>query len=247
MPRGSDATARIKTAMGLGCGELDKINRAHLPTVVGAAPLGPDGDRSELTLDGLISMAQAWHERLQLASTAKPSTTAEAEIRIATRSNGYVPPQTAYSLVARREAGVWTVYAVSEVRAPEGTNPPLEAPWITHVERLRTVQLTRDKGAALDNALSDRCLWSAPRFTPEVIPLREGGVYACPPHGDDTIFNIRDGERRWSGAQFCRTIGPQRDIERLLFNVVTGEPGDGLNPKLFRTGPSEEHPYGDRG
>lgn len=245
MPRGNDAVARIKTAMGLGCGELDKIDRTRLPSGWDGGLPGPDGKFSIVMPDDIVAMDQATHERLQEGPVATPSSAADAEIRLAQHSRGYIPPRTALSLVARREAGFWTIYAVTETSRPEIPDPMVDSPWIASLERSPTKRLTPDDAATLDRILADKCLWSAPTFMPQAIPIRKGGIYMCPPHGPDTTFDIRDGTRRWRGAQFCRTVGPQRDLERLLIKIATGYPGDGLNPMLFRTGPSEEDPYGD--
>lgn len=239
-----DVTARAKIAVGLGCGELDKIDRPRLPATWDKGPLSPDGRDLFLVPDEFVREGQEVHERLQDAAIIKPSSAAEAEIRLVQISRGYVPPQYVRSVIAQREAGVWTVHAAFERQAPEGDNPDIQDPWVTKAGPRSVVRLSADRGRLLDLALSGRCLWDAPRYLPQALPLKAGGIYFCPPHGPDTIFDIRQGDRLWSGWQECRTTGPQMDIEQLLVETATGKSQGGLNPKLFRTGPSEDDPWG---
>ena len=75
-----------------------------------------------------------------------------------------------------------------------------------HAGKWRSITVTAVASKAIDDALARPCIWSAPRFVPDELPLKAGG-FAENFDGPFSMFDVRSGDREFKGTQVSWRLG----------------------------------------
>jgi len=194
---------RSKIPTGLGCEVLDQIATDKLVN----EGVGPPSDRSPRDLS-YEARAVELHQRLQRGARAPAA--ADAEIKIA-QFGGL--DGLSRSTIASRANGVWTTSTVSET---------LSDPYRRQIKQGGA--LSSALGARLDRILSGGCVWKTPVVLAE-IPLKNGTTTGICMDGLSTFYDIRQGQQRWRGSQYCGDHGAPGEIA-VIFGPTLGDRGE---------------------
>jgi len=155
--------------------------------------------------------ANAAEIRQQLQPDLSSPPGADAEIR--TASFGGLSDSRG-STIAWRVNGIWTTSMVSQSSRDfaDGSHHPTK----------HTAVLGPLATARLNQLLSGGCVWKTPVLLVDNVPLKNGSTSGICLDGVTTYFDIRDGQRRWRGAQYCGPYGTPGQIALILSHAPTG-------------------------
>jgi hypothetical protein len=182
------------------CSAFDQIELEKLPR---ASTRDPSDDLSEWWSRWAAErMAEAWSQ----------SVMSDIEFRLDT-TGGFVPRPLRYEVREQRVHQAWVIFA----RHKNGVWPA--GRW----KRWNVVRITKPAQARLNEVIESPCLWQAPNFIPDEVPLKTGG-WSTSVDGPVTLFDIRSGARRWRGIQVSRRLGPPGELRSLLIAAAFGQP-----------------------
>lgn len=136
----------------------------------------------------------------------------DAQIVIST-DDGYTLELMRREVVARRRQGVWQVSGRSR-SMKQGTDRWSE--W-------RRKPVSPGNSERLSEILTDECLWNAPRFIDQLIPLRNG-AYAASFDSPSNTYDVQGPDRRWNGHHSFWTLGPPGRLRSILVSEAFGLP-----------------------
>jgi hypothetical protein len=182
------------------CPAFSYVDQARLPTHL-------NDDPADVPFEEVWT---AWANRDPGLAWRTPNP--EAAFHVTASPGALSEDPTEREIIGRRSGRSWEIYARSY--EPRTWSERDQGEW-------RAIRLSREGEAALAAILRDPCLWSAPRFLDDEVPLLNGR-YDSRPDGPSTTYDIVQGDRRWGGWHFSWTVGAPGRLRVLLLREAFG-------------------------